>query len=384
MTEGHPYTREQSPEKMKNIRRWIPAIRIVDIYIVKKFLGTFVYAIGLLILIVIIFDLSEKVDDFIDSKAPLLAILGDYYLNFIPYFINLFSPLFTFIAVVFFTSKMAGRSEIIAMLSSGISFGRLLRPYLFSALLLALVSFYLANFVIPITNRTLLQFEYTYLKSPPTNRDKDIHMQIEPGKFIYVESFNSRMNIGHRFSLEEKDKQGTFHLKMGADLIRWDSLSEQWTLDNYFIRRWNGLEETYIRGAKLDTTLALHPNDFITDRKDMMLMNFSELRQFIDKQTLIGDERVGEYQVEKHKRIAFPFATLVLTLIGMAISSRKVKGGIGMHLGLGLALSFAFILFMQISTTFAVYGGLQPWLAVWLPNLVFGLIGAYLLWTAPK
>lgn len=384
MKDAEKHKAGKKPGNSGRTGKWIPAVRIIDLYIIKKFLGTFVYAIGLLILIVIIFDLSEKVDDFIDSKAPLLEILRDYYLNFVPYFINLFSPLFTFITVVFFTSKLAGRSEIIAMLSSGMSFERLLRPYLFSALMLAVLSFYLANFVIPTTNRTLLQFEYTYLKSPPTNRDRDIHMQIEPGKFIYVESFNSRMNIGHRFSLEEKDKEGRFHLKMGADLIRWDSLKAGWILDNYFIRRWNGLTETYERGAKLDTTLALHPSDFITDRKDMMLMNFRELRHFIEKQTLIGDERVPEYQVEKHKRIAFPFATLVLTLIGMAISSRKVKGGIGMHLGLGLALSFSFILFMQISTTFAVYGGLQAWLAVWLPNIIYGLIGIYLLYTAPK
>ncbi|MBE0641925.1 MAG: LptF/LptG family permease [Bacteroidales bacterium] len=360
-------------------------IRRIDRYIVRKFLGTFFYAITLLIMVVIIFDGSEKIDDFIEKDAPLDEILFQYYLNFIPYFINLFSPLFTFVAVIFFTSKMASRSEIVAILSSGVSFGRLLRPYLFSALVLALVSFFLANFVIPHTNRRLLNFEYTYLKKPPTSRDKDIHLQVRPGKFVYVESYNTELNTGHRFTLETvHDKEKGAGSKLSADIIRWDSLQQLWVLDNYFYRSWNGNNETLIRGARKDTVMEFRPEDFVINSDDMKLMRFWELREFIDKQKLSGNEQVAEYEVEKHKRIAFPFATLVLTLIGVALSSRKVRGGIGLHLGVGITLSFAFILFMQISTTFAVYGNFHAGLAVWLPNIFFGGIAAWLLRIAPK
>jgi len=358
-------------------------IRRIDRYIIRKFLGTFFYAITLLILVVIIFDASEKIDDFIEKDAPLNEILFQYYLNFIPYFINLFSPLFTFIAVIFFTSKMAGRSEIVAILSSGVSFARMLRPYLFSAFILALLSFFLANFVIPHTNARLLAFEYAYLKKPPSNREKDIHIQIRPGKFIYVESFNSELNTGHRFTLETIDPEGRSS-KLSADIIRWDSLQQSWVLDNYFLRSWEGHYERLEHGLRKDTVFEFSPEDFIVNSDDMKLMKFRELRDFIDKQKLSGNEQVAEYEVEKHKRIAFPFATLVLTLIGVALSSRKVRGGIGLHLGVGITLSFAFILFMQISTTFAVYGNLHAGIAVWMPNLVFGLIAAWLLRMAPK
>jgi lipopolysaccharide export system permease protein len=358
-------------------------IRHIDRYIVRKFLGTFFYAITLLILVVIIFDGSEKIDDFIEKNAPLNEILFQYYLNFIPYFINLFSPLFTFIAVIFFTSKMAARTEIVAILSSGVSFGRLLRPYLFSALVLALLSFFLANFVIPHTNRKLLNFEYTYLKKPPTSRDKDIHLQVRPGKFVYVESFNTELNTGHRFTMETLPGDGPAS-KLTADIIRWDSVQELWVLDNYFYRTWEGKQESLVRGARKDTVLEFRPEDFVINSDDMKLMRFWELREFIDKQKLSGNEQVAEYEVEKHKRIAFPFATLVLTLIGVALSSRKVRGGIGLHLGIGITLSFAFILFMQISTTFAVYGNFHAGLAVWLPNIFFGGIAAWLLRIAPK
>jgi len=359
-------------------------IRKIDYYIFRKFLGTFIYAISLLILVVIVIDISEKVDDFIDKRAPLSEILFQYYVNFIPYFINLFSPLFTFIAVVFFTSKMASRSEIVAILSSGISFNRLLRPYVLAAFLLGLTSFYLSNFVIPITNRTLLEFEYRYIKNPPTNREKDIHMQVRPGKFVYLESFNSELNIGQRFTMEEMDEKRGMYSKLGADVIRWDSLDGSWVLDNYYHRVWDGHMERLSRGAQLDTMLEIRPEDFRTSIDDVMLMNFTELRRFIEKQRLVGNKQVAEFEVEKHKRIAFPFATIVLTLIGVALSSRKVRGGIGMHLGLGIALSFTFIMFMQVSTTFAVYGNLHPAAAVWLPNVLYGIIAAFLIRWAPK
>ncbi len=358
-------------------------LKKIDLYIIRKFLGTFFFAIALIILIVIVFDLSEKIDDFIEKRAPLSEILFVYYANFIPYFINLFSPLFTFIAVIFFTSRLAFNSEIIAILSSGVSFRRLLLPYLVSALILALFSTYLSNFLIPRANEKRLAFEYTYIRNPQTFRDRNIHMQIRPGIFIYMESFNQRLGSGSRFTLE-KIEDGELTYKLMADNVSWDSIASTWSIRNYNVRTLEGLTEQLEFGARLDTVLPFTPNDFIQDLKEMEMMRFGELRRFIENERLKGTENVKFYEVEKHRRLSFPFSTLVLTLIGVSLSSRKVRGGIGLHLGAGIALSFGFILFMQVSTTFATNGNLHPFLSVWIPNLVFGLLGVYLLIKTPK
>jgi len=358
-------------------------LKTIDFYIIKKFLGTFFYAIALIILIVIIFDLSEKIDDFIDKKAPLNEIIFVYYVNFIPYFINLFSPLFTFIAVIFFTSRLAFNSEIIAMLSSGISFRRLLIPYFISAILLSAMSIYLSNFLIPQANDKRLDFEYTYVKSPEGFRDRNVHIQIRPGMFIYLENYNTRSNTAYRFSLENI-QEGALTYKLMSDHAVWDSIEGSWKIKHYSARIIDGLEERLEFGAELDTILPFTPDDLIQNLKEMEKMNFRELRDHIAYERLKGSENVKFFEVEKHRRMAFPFATLVLTLIGVALSSQKVRGGIGLHLGAGIALSFAFILFMQVSTTFATKGSLHPFVSVWVPNLIFGVLGAYLLRIAPK
>jgi len=358
-------------------------LKIIDWYIIKKFLGTFFYAITLIILIVIIFDLSEKIDDFIEKRAPIYDILFVYYLNFIPYFVNLFSPLFTFIAVIFFTSRMAFNTEIIAILSSGVSFRRLLLPYLLSAIIIAILSVYLSNVLIPHANRKRLDFENTYVRTQRQFRDRDIHMQIRPGEFIYLESFNDRLNIGYKFSLE-RISDGELTYKIIADRAEWVDSINTWSLRNYYVRSIDGYEETLTSGNRMDTVLKFSPVDFIQNLKDIETMNFRELQDFIDNERLKGSENIRFYLVEKHRRIAFPFATLVLTLIGVSLSSRKVRGGIGIHLGVGITLSFSFILFMQISTTFATNGNLPASVAVWIPNIFFAILGAYLLKTAPK
>ncbi len=358
-------------------------LKKIDIYIIRKFLGTFVYAISLIILIVVIFDLSEKIDNFIEHKAPLRDILLVYYLNFIPYFINLFSPLFTFIAVVFFTSRMAFNTEIIAILSSGVSFKRLMVPYLLSAILLSIVSIYLSNVMIPSANEKRLEFESRYVRKPETFRGRNIHMQVRPGIFIYLESFSERNQTGYRFSLE-RIEDGQLTYKMMANQANYDEETGQWNIWNYNIREINGQNETLRFGRQLDTLLPFSPYDFIQNLKDMETMNYRELNEFIANERLKGSEAVRFYEVEKHRRIAFPFSTLVLTFIGMALSSQKVRGGIGLHLGAGIALSFAFILFMQVTTTFATNGNLHPMLAVWIPNILFGMLCAYLLKITPK
>jgi len=358
-------------------------MKIIDRYIIKKFLGTFFYAITLIIVIVIVFDISEKVDDFLKNNAPLKEIIFNYYLNFIPYFIDLFSPLFTFIAVIFFTSKMASNTEIVAILSNGISFKRMLFPYLVAAFILALLSFYLSNFLIPSCNKVRLEFEYRYIKNQDKYSERNIHTQTNPNTFAYIESYNFETNIGYKFTLESIYDDGSY-TKLFANNIKWDSARSKWSLENYNIRYVKGINEKVQTGNKLDTTINMLPSDIKKDVRNMDVMNFSELRRFIDAESVKGSDDIVFYEVEKHRRIANPFATIILTFIGVSLSSRKIRGGIGMHLGIGLAISFSYILFMKFTTTFATFGSLSPFISVWIPNVIFGLLGFYLIKIAPK
>lgn len=355
----------------------------IDIYIISKFLGTFFFTLLLLIFIVIVFDISEKIDDFLKNDAPLGAIMFDYYLNFIPYFINLFSYLLTFIAVIFFTSRMASRSEIVAILSSGISFWRMLLPFLVSALFLGIFSFLLANFLIPYTNRTMFEFENRYLRDPRKYSDMNVHKQISPGSFIYMENFNLKTNAGWKFSLESFE--GTeMKFKLKADKILYDTVSGKWRIENYYIRSVDSVSEILRKGSRLDTLLPIRPEDFIEDVEEIKIMGYLKLRDIIAKKLMRGDPDVIHYQVKNYERIAHPFATIILTLIGVAVSSRKVRGGIGYHLGFGLSLTFLYILFMQVAAVFGIFGNIPPLLAVWMPNILFAVIAALLLWRTPR
>ena len=355
----------------------------LDLYIIRKFLGTFFYAIALLAVIIIIFDISEKIDDFLEKKPPLSAIIFQYYANFIPYFINLFSALFTFIAVIFFTSKMAANTEIIAILNSGVSFKRMLRPYMIAALFLALISFGLTNFIIPKTSKNMQNFQKIYLKSQKSNSESNIHMQISPGVFAYVESFDVKSQKGFRFSLE-KFNDSSMSEKLSSDKIQWDSISGLWTLENWSKRIIKDKGEILTRGTTMDTLLNMKPGDFAIDVDDAMYMDYRELRDFIEMEKLRGSSNLLQFQIEKHKRIAFPFATIVLTLIGVSLSSRKVRGGVGFNLGVGITICFAFIMFMQVTTVFATFGNLPPAVAVWIPNFLFGILALWLIRIAPK
>jgi len=355
----------------------------IDWYIIKKFIGTFLFSISLLIVIVIVFDISEKIDDFLEREAPMGAIIFDYYLNFIPYFINLFIYLFTFIAVIFFTSKLAYRTEIVAILNGGVSFRRFLVPYIVAASFIGILSFVLSNFVIPITNKSLREFEKIYWKDPLVNRDMNIHMQISPDVFIYVESFNNQTKVGRRFSLEEFN-DNILKKRIMADKISWQPKTETWRLGRYKERLFNGLSEQHYNRTSLDTALAFRPEEFAIDIEDMKTMDWFQLRNFLEKEKLKGSSNVKAYEVEKYQRIAFPFATIILTLIGVSLSSRKVRGGMGMHLGIGIALAFTYILLMQISNMFGTQGGLSPVIAVWIPNIIFGIIAIILIRLAPK
>jgi len=358
-------------------------LRTIDRYIIRKFLGTFFFSIILLIFIIIVFDISEHIDDFLKHDAPLKAIIFNYYLNFIPHFVNLFSYLFVFIAVIFFTSRMASDSEIIAILSSGISFRRMLLPYFVAASILALMSFLLGNFVIPYTNRGKLEFEKQYIKDARLFNDMNIHKQVSPGVFLYMENFNTNTKIGWKFSLEKfKDRQLVY--KLSADQATWDTVHSRWELNRYFSRSIGPMKESLRKGTTLDTTFGLKPADFMEDIEDVSIMNFFTLRKHIQMKKLRGDPDLIKYEVKGYERVAYPFATIILTLIGVSVSSRKVRGGIGFNLGLGLALTFLYILCMQVFTVLATFGNFPPFLAVWIPNILFGIIALILVRVAPK
>lgn len=358
-------------------------MKIIDRYIIRKFLGTFFFAMLLIILIVVVFDISEKIEDFVSKKAPLKAIIFDYYLNFIPYFVNLFSPLFTFIAVIFFTSKMASRVEIVAILSSGISYRRLLFPYMLSATVIAFLSLYLNNFVIPKATKKRMAFENLYVGSPYHNNDTHIHVQTSPGNYIYLQSYSTADNIGYKFSIEKFNKGSLFY-KLSSENIKWDSIKQSWTINKYYIRHINGMNEKIIKGERLDTILDFTPKEFGRKNNQIETKDYYELNELIASEKLKGAAKIEFLEIEKYKRIAFPFATFVLTIIGVSLASRKIRGGIGMHIGLGLLISFAYILFMQVSTTFAAGGLLSPMIAVWVPNIIFTFIALYLLKIAQK
>lgn len=360
-------------------------LKIVDYYIIKKFLGTFFFSLALILAISVVFDFAEKLDDFIEHEAPVRAVIFDYYLNFIPYFALLFSPLFTFIAVILFTSKMAYNTEIIAILSSGMSLKRLLLPYFISALIIATFAFVLNNFVIPHANRERLEFEEVYYRDNPVrSTERNIHIQVYPNIYVYMEDYRNFTMTGDKFSMEKFDDEGNLISKIMADFVKWDTTKQKWEIRNYYIRDIKGTEETISVGRSLDTTLTIHPDDF--SRRDLAVssLNLLELDDFIDLQRLQGAENLDFYLVEWYRRFANPFSTFILTIIGLTLSSRKIKGGIGMQIGFGLFLSFTYIFFMQFSQQFAIGGTLNPVIAVWIPNIIYAIIGIGLYFRAPK
>ena len=359
-------------------------IKLLDRYIIRKFIGTFFVALVLIIIIVIIFDISEKIDDFVDKEAPLKAIILDYYVNFIPYFINMFSPLFVFITVIFFTSKLAGNSEIIAMLSGGVSFGRLMYPYFLSALFIAAMSLCLNLFVIPRANEKRLAFEEQYIKGQKFyNTNRNIHYQIAPGEFVYVESFSTWSNTGSKFTLESI-KDSRLVSKLTAESAAWDSTTGGWRLKNYTIRDYTTAQQPIVFGQRLDTVINLTLEDFYRRENTVETLDYRKLEELIEMQKMRGDSMVKYSLIEKHTRFAVPFSAFILTLIGVSLSSKKRRGGIGLNLGVGIALSFSYILFLRFSQMFVITDTLPPWLAMWLPNIIYAVIAAVLYRLAPK
>ena len=364
--------------------RW-PGIKILDRYIIGKFLGTYFFAIAMIIVVVVIFDYVEKIDDFTATKASVKEVLLDYYVNFIPFFINQFSGLFTFIAVIFFTSKMAYQTEIIAALSGGMSFRRLMWPYFIGALIISLVSLTLSLWVIPVAQRDMVSFEHQHIRRRMnTKYDRHIYRQIEPGRFVYIRGYNEESSGASFFTLEEYDEGAMVRSLEAAD-VKFDPDTKRWSASRYTRREFgaDGLEH-FSQHRNLDTLINLDIAEIGQIAQMIKTLKIAELGEFLDQQRAKGSDSVNIIEVEKHSRYSYPLGTFILTLIGVSLSSRKVRGGTGLHIGIGTGLCFSYILFNRFAEEFAKSGSVPPGIAVWAPNILYLGIAVYLYRKAPK
>lgn len=351
-------------------------IKRLDRYIIGKFIGTYFFAILLIISISIVFDFNENLAKFTEYHAPWKAICFDYYLNFIPYFANLFSPLFVFIAVIFFTSKMAAGSEIISIMAAGVSFKRMLRPYMFSCVIISTLSFCLSAYVIPHGTVIRQNFESLYKNNKKNTSAENVQLQVDKGVIAYIQHYDNKVKRGYGFCLDKfENKKLVSHLS--ATEIQYDTISDtkyHWKAMNWKIREMRGMREYITSGMQLDTLIQMEPIDLVYSKGQQETFTLPELNDYISKQINRGSSNVVQYQVEYHKRIAASFASFILTIIGASLSSRKRKGGMGMYLGAGLALSFIYIMLQTVSATFAINAGTPPVLAAWMPNIIFSVV----------
>ncbi len=357
-------------------------LKIIDWYIINKYLGTFVFTLGIFLVIIVVFDISEKLDDFLKHDLSFWYIVTHYYFGFIPFYLNFLSPLINFIAVIFFTAKMADQTEIVPILSGGASFNRFLRPYAFASSIIFIVSLVFNVFIIPHTNLLKTTFENKYVNNGNNELKNEIHIKLDKSTFVYVQSFDNTQRTGYQFVLE-KFNDDTLKEKIMATRVTYDSLKRVWSMLDYSIRYVDGLKEKMVSGVKKDTVLDIRPIDFEA-RNDIDAMPMKELNTNIEKEKIRGTGNMVDLLYEKYQRFVYPLSSYILTLIGVAMSSRKVRGGIGLPLGIGIFLCFAYIVTVQFSKVFALKGGLPPIIAVFIPDIVFGILGIYLLRNAPK
>ena len=375
--------------RLGKVMRWLSPkrhIMLIDWYIIRKFIGTYIFSIILIISIGVVFDFNENLSKFTQYHAPWRAIIFDYYANFIPYYANLLSPLFVFIAVIFFTSKLAGNSEIIAIMSSGMSFKRLLRPYMFTCVLLAGTTYYLNSYVIPHGNVVLQNFNSLYRNSKKNTSAENVQLMVGKGVTAYIQHYDDQMKRGYGFCLDKfEDKKLISH--MTATEIQYDTISDSkyhWRAFNWKIRTLKGLREHIVSGEQRDTVILMEPTDLVYSKGQQETFTSPQLLSYISRQTARGSGNVVPYEVEFHKRIAMSFASFILTIIGASLSARKRKGGMGLYLGIGLALSTAYILLQTISATFAIQANTPPMLAAWIPNIIFIVIAYFCYRQAPN
>ncbi len=358
-------------------------MKIIDKYILKKYLSTYIFAVMIIVSIVIVIDYTEKIDDFYSKKAPINAILFDYYLNFIPYWANYISPLMVFISTVFFTANLAAKTEIIAILSTGVSFLRFLRPYLIGSVIVGMFTFYAVGWIIPKANKTRIAFEQKYIAGSYNYSNRNVHIKIDPENYVYMESYDNSSKTGYKFTIE-KIKNNQLLSKLTADRITWDSTSKKWKILEYRIRTFENDVQKLKFGAEIDTALSITAKDFENNYQLQETFTNNELEDFIQKTRMRGSDGIEIYLIEKYMRFATPFGIVILTIIGAIVSARKARGGVGFQIALGFLLAFVYIIFFLMSRGIAQSGGLNPMLAVWLPNIVFGSIGALLYYTVPR
>lgn len=358
-------------------------MKIIDWYILKKFLSAFFFVVLILVSIIVVIDITEKNDNFIKHNLALGQVIG-YYINFIPFIANLLTPITVFIATVFVTAKMASHTEIVAILSSGISFRRMMVPYLMGAMIIAIISFFLTGWVIPNSNKLRIDFEIQYVKSPFNYSERDIHLKVAPESYMYMENYNNQVNVGYKFTLETiKDRE--LKEKLSAKRIEWKPEEEKWMVQNWTLRKFDGMKESITTGDHLDTTLNILPKDFAYNYKLNESLTIDELDVYINELRERGADDVQNYVIEKYIRYMSPFTVIILTLIGLIVSARKARGGAGFQIALGFFIAFIFIIFYIMSRTVAEAGSIQPaWLGVWLPNIVFSIVGLIMYKTVPR
>ena len=369
--------------RLLNLFRYIKRL---DWYIIKKFVGYYFFSIALIISIAIVFDFNENLAKFSENHAPMRAIIFDYYANFVPYFANLFSALFVFIAVILFTTKMAGNSEIIAILASGTSFKRLMRPYMLTCVMLSALSYSLSAYVIPHGTVNRQNFENMYKKKAKNTSADNVQLQVDRGVIAYIQHYDNTTKRGYGFCLDKfQEKKLVSHLT--AMEVQYDTISDSkyhWKIRNWKVRKLQGMKEHITSGAEKDTLITMEPTDLVYSKGQQETFTSPELKEYINKQIDRGSGNVVQYQVEYHKRIAASFASFILTIIGLSLSAKKRKGGMGMALGVGLALSFGYIMLQTVSATFAIQANFPPMHAAWMPKILFAVVAYFCYRNAPR
>lgn len=359
-------------------------MKLVDRYIFRKFIGTFTLFFVLLMLIAVVIDISEKLDDFRENGATINEIVSDYYVNFIAYYGNLFSALILFLATIFFTSRLANNTEIVAILTGGRSFRRMLYPYFMGALVVFCLSAVANHFLIPLTNVDRLDFEARYTRVRDDRRTQQIFRQVQPGHTVYFYSFSPERSAGYQFTYDIFDDHQLVY-KLKADYVRYDSVQNTWRLNTWSSRTIHSDgTESLNSGRRMDTTFTFDANDIVPKLSSTAMMTTPELMEFIKKERLRGSETLNNHIIELNNRTAYPFSSFILVLIAVSISSKKRRGGLGINIAIGLILVMIYIFFMQVSTTLSTHGSFSPTLAVWTPNIVFALLGIYTFKIAPK
>lgn len=335
------------------------------------------FVVGVLIAIICVIDYAEKSDDFLEHNLSFSQIFMEYYLNYIPFMANTLSPICVFITTVFMTSRMASHTEIVAMLTSGMSFRRLLMPYWAGATILGIITFFMVGWIIPRAAKDKVDFEKAYIKSPFFFNDRNIHLRENDSVYVYMESYNNRSKSGYKFTMESLNGR-ILNEKLYADRIQWVDSTESWHMKSYSIHKFDGKKESRMQGSKLDTVLTLHPKDFESKYKIFETMTFDELDTYIAQQLKRGIGNVERLQNEKYERYAYPFAIFILTTMGVTVSSKKSRRGMGFQIAIGFLMAFIYIIFVILSRNIATSGAVPPMIAAWIPNFTFSGITAYL------